>query len=212
MPFVLTNRVPRKLMMPLEFRFFGLPQALRSSIAPIDGARGTLMEPVTLKPCELDFETDTVLTLIGGLPGCAWISTSFCEKGCAWATSVTDADGTNTAAAKRPTRIRVIAVTERRNRPGLSSVAVLVSNLLGAPTPTCVVAAAGLRCHHLRSGGGTSASDGMPWPSGPTAPNPGNPVSEAIFWTAGSAHTTATRLPSRAEWLRRRWDLNRLAP
>ena len=50
-------------------------------------------------------------TLIGGFPGWAWISTSFWVNGCAWATRVTEAEGTNTAAANSPTRIKVMAVT-----------------------------------------------------------------------------------------------------
>ena len=65
--------------------------------------------------------------------------------------------------------------------------------------PTCVVGASALRCHHLRTGIGLSGSEAMPSPSGPTAPNTAKPLSEAIIWTAGSSHTTVTRLPSRAE-------------
>ena len=78
---------------------------------PVAGASGTSMDPVTLKPCEFDLAMVTGRTLMGGLPGCAVISTSFSENGAACATSVTDADGTNTAAAKRPTRTSAIAVT-----------------------------------------------------------------------------------------------------
>jgi len=75
----------------------------------------------------------------------------------------------------------------------------LVSSRFGAATPMWVVAAASLRCHHLRIVGGAWVSDGMPSPSGLTAPNTGKPLSEAIFWTAGSSQTTVTRFPSRAE-------------
>ena len=64
-----------------------------------------------MKPCDVDFEIETDRTLIGGFPCWAWISTSFCVNGCACATNVTDAEGTNTAAANSPTMINVIAVT-----------------------------------------------------------------------------------------------------
>ena len=98
------NRSPGELVKP-DLRSFVY------TTWPVDGASGTSIEPVTLKPCEFDFAITTGLTLIGGLPGCAGISTSFSVKGAACAMSVTDADGTNTVAAKRPTRIREIAVT-----------------------------------------------------------------------------------------------------
>ena len=65
--------------------------------------------------------------------------------------------------------------------------------------PTWVVGAAWFRCHHLRIGAGDAGPLGNPSPSAPTAPNTGNPLSEAILWTAGSSHTTVTRLPRRAE-------------
>src|SRR5579864_7423901 len=75
---------------------------------PVAGASGTEISPVVLKPCELEREIETTRTRIGALPGWAWISTSFSLKGAALATSVTDADGMNTAAAKSA-RIRIVA-------------------------------------------------------------------------------------------------------
>src|ERR1700687_2190922 len=156
------------------------------------------MTPVVLKPWELDFEMTTERTLIGGLPGAAEISTSFCVYGEACATSLMSADGTKIAAPNRPTSSSVAAVMYRRNRPGLSSVAVLVSSLVGAAMPTWVVSVVRDPCHQRRAGASGSASEGMPSPRGPTAPKTGNPLSDAIFWTAGSSQTTVPRWPIRA--------------
>ena len=52
------------------------------------------MRPVVLNPWESDRVTTLARTRIGAFPGWAGISTPFCEKGWAWATSVTEADGT----------------------------------------------------------------------------------------------------------------------
>ncbi len=66
----------------------------------------------------------------------------------------------------------------QQNRPGFSSVALLVSSFFGAAMPTCVVGAVRTFCHQRCAGGGASASETMPSPSGPTAPKTGNPLSE----------------------------------
>ena len=77
---------------------------------PVAGASGTCFTPVVLKPWESVREMTLVRTRIGAFPGSAWISTSRSENGAALAISVTDALGTNTAAADSPTSSIMSAV------------------------------------------------------------------------------------------------------
>src|SRR5579864_2229954 len=108
------RRWPYGMMIPGEPQLMpgqcGCGRLLVYVTSPVAGASGTLIDPVTLKPCEFDFVSVTERTWIGALPGEAWISMSFSVNGCACATSVTEADGTNTATANTPTASSVAAV------------------------------------------------------------------------------------------------------
>ena len=68
-------------------------------------------------------------------------------------------------------------------------------SLVGAMTPMCGAREAPFRCHHFFGAAGGGALAAMPSPAGPTVPKTAKPVSAAIFWTAGSSHTTVTFLP-----------------
>ena len=70
-------------------------------------------------------------------------------------------------------------------------------SLVGAITPMCGATNGPLRCHHFRGAGGGGSLAAIPSPAGPTVPKTAKPVSDAIFCTAGSSHTTVTFLPIR---------------
>src|SRR2546427_4170862 len=106
-PLEFCRRWPTRITSPGDPQFgpgqLGGENAFEYVTVPVAGASCTCLTPVVLKPCESDCEMTLARTRIGALPGCAWISTSRSEKGCACAMSVTDAEGTRMAAAPSPT-------------------------------------------------------------------------------------------------------------